>query len=55
MEDAVDQFFGLLEGIFGEDSEEMTLCDKLTMEELGSLFTEWMQGASLGESSGSSI
>jgi hypothetical protein len=55
MEDAVDQFFGLLEGIFGEDSDEMVLCDKLTMEELGALFTEWMQGASLGESSGSSI
>jgi hypothetical protein len=55
MEDPVDQFFGLLEGIFGEDSDEMALCDKLTMEELGALFTEWMQGASLGESSGSSI
>lgn len=55
MEDPVDQFFGLLEGVFGEDSVEIVLCDKLTMEELGNLFTDWMQGASLGESSGSSI
>jgi hypothetical protein len=55
LDNPVDQFFGLLEGIFGDESNEIAICDQLTMEELGGIFADWMQGASLGESSGSSI
>ena len=55
LEDPVDQFFSILEGLFGEDSDELIICDKLSMDELGDIFNEWMQEAQPGESSGSSI
>jgi hypothetical protein len=55
LEDQVDQFFSILEGLFGEDSDELLILDKLPMDELGDIFNEWMQDAQPGESSGSSI
>lgn len=55
IEDAGEQFFVLIESLFDEDSPELELCDSLGLEELAEILTEWLQGASLGESSGSSI
>ena len=47
--DDLDKFFAIVEGILGEDSDEIARLDELTMEELSQVFAQWGQGASLGE------
>lgn len=49
LNDDLDKFFAIVEGILGEDSDEIALLDQLTMEELSEVFAQWGQGASLGE------
>lgn len=53
IEDPGEQFFTILESLFQEGSAELELCDRLGIDELGTVLTEWLQGANLGESSGS--
>jgi hypothetical protein len=53
VDEPVEQFFTIIESLFSDDSLELALCDKLELEELAGIFNEWLQGASLGESSGS--
>ena len=49
LENDVDKFFAIVEGLLGEGSEELDTLDRLTMDELADVFTRWSQGASLGE------
>lgn len=53
-EDPVEQFFAIIEGIFPEGSPELALVDSVPVDELAQVFTEWLGGVSVGESSGSS-
>lgn len=53
VDEPVEQFFTIIESLFSDGSLELALCDKLELEELAEIFNEWLQGASLGESSGS--
>jgi len=53
-EDPVDQFFAIIEGLFPEGSRELDIVDSIPVDELPDIFAEWLQGAALGESSGSS-
>ena len=53
VEEPVEQFFTIIASLFSDGSLELALCDKLELEELAGIFNEWLQGASLGESSGS--
>ena len=53
-EDPVDQFFNIIEGLFPEGSRELEIVDSIPVDELPDIFAEWLQGASVGESSGSS-
>ena len=55
IEDPGEQFFVMLESMFPEGSPELELCGSLGLDELADILTEWLQGANLGESSGSSI
>ena len=49
LDDDVEKFFAIVEGILGENSDELNVLDQLTMEELADVFVRWGQGASLGE------
>lgn len=49
LDDDLEKFFAIVEGLLGEDSPELDTLDQLTMEELATVFNEWGQGASLGE------
>lgn len=53
-EDPVEQFFAIIEGLFPEGSRELSIVDSVPVDELAELFADWLQGAALGESSGSS-
>jgi len=53
-EDPVEQFFVIIEGLFPEGSDELAIVDSIPVDELTEHFAEWLQGAQLGESSGSS-
>ena len=53
-EDPVDQFFAIIEGLFPEGSAELAIVDAIPVDELPEIFADWLQGAALGESSGSS-
>lgn len=52
-QDELDQISTLIELVCGEDSDELALLDSLPSPEVLIMFSEWTQGASLGESSGS--
>ncbi len=49
----MDQFFTLIEEFCGDPSPELAHLDRLPLVELGELFVQWTQGASVGESSSS--
>jgi hypothetical protein len=51
--DDVDKSYTIIELVVGEDSEAMEAFDKMTVEEFTAVISDWTQGASLGESSGS--
>lgn len=53
IEDEVDKSYSILEIVVGEDSEVLTVLDKMTISEFTEVISEWTQGASVGESSGS--
>ena len=53
-DDPVEQFFAIIEGLFAEGSDELAIVDSIPVDELTEYFAEWLQGAQLGESSGSS-
>jgi hypothetical protein len=50
----MDAAFLILEFMLGEDSPELEAVDSLSTTEFGDWMKGWTQGASLGESSGSS-
>lgn len=50
----MDAAFTILETMLGEDSPELDAVDTLTPAEFGEWMKGWTQGASLGESQGSS-
>jgi hypothetical protein len=52
--DDADQMFLLLELTLGEDSPVLDALDNMDGEQFSKIVTEWLQGAQLGESSGSS-
>lgn len=49
----MDGTFTILETMLGEDSAEIAALDSLPIIELNKVLNDWMQGASLGESSSS--
>jgi hypothetical protein len=51
--DDMDAFFIIIEEFCGDPSPELAHLDSLPVQELGELFLEWTQGASVGESSSS--
>lgn len=51
--DELDQFYMLLEITLGDPSPELDLVDTLTLIEQGRVFSQWTQGAPVGESSSS--
>lgn len=53
-ENEMDKTFLLLELLLGDDSEIMLALDDLDPEDFNKVITDWLQGAQLGESSGSS-
>lgn len=53
-ENDMDKTFTLLEVLLGEDSETLAALDDLEPEEFNKVIEKWLQGAQLGESSGSS-
>lgn len=52
-ENEVDAFFIIIEEFCGEPSPELDHLDRLPLVELGQLFLDWTQGATVGESSSS--
>jgi hypothetical protein len=48
--DEMDKAFLLLEFVLGEDSDALAAIDELEPEVFNTLITEWMQGATPGES-----
>jgi hypothetical protein len=52
--DETDQMFLLLELTLGEDSDALAALDDMDGEKFSTVVGEWLQGAQLGESSGSS-
>lgn len=52
-QDQLDQFYLLLEIALGDPSPELDFVDSLTIAEQGEVFTQWTQGAPVGESSSS--
>jgi hypothetical protein len=51
--DEVDKSYTIIELILGEDSETLKVLDQMSVSEFTDIITEWTQGSTLGESSGS--
>lgn len=46
----MDQAFGIIESVMGEDSKELAAVDSMTIDQFGEFVKAWTQGAPLGES-----
>jgi len=53
IEDELDKTYTIIELLLGEDSKELAVLDKMTLEEFIDFSNAWTQGASVGESNGS--
>jgi hypothetical protein len=53
IEDELDKTYTIIELTLGEGSEALDALDKMSIEEFTNFASDWTQGATLGESSGS--
>jgi hypothetical protein len=52
-DDDLDKAFTIIEYVMGEDSEELSAVDHMTVSEFAEFVKDWTGGTSVGESSGS--